>query len=410
MAKLKYYFLFLILIVIIVAFKFNSYNENPEITTTDTIQTEVKEINYAIEIQESLQKYDSLLSSEINESGTIGAAVVIVYKNQITFLKCFGVRKAGDEDLVDKNTIFRLASVSKTVTGVLAGILSDEKVIDIDDKIVDYIPGFQLKNTASTNLLTVRNILSHTSGLIPHAYDNFVEEHVPFQKIFTSLSQVEISSPPGQMYAYQNVVFSLYDTITAVKTLKPFSEVIKEKIFIPFHMENASTGFEAFEASNNKAYPHFGTGEKSRSLKLNNRYYSTIPAAGVNASISDLAQFLMVLLNKDSEIVNNHVREIVFTPQVDSPLSRNYFRHWKNVKSKQYAIGWRTVEYENRNVAYHGGYVQGYRAEIALCFDENVGIAFLSNSPNSIGTKSVPAFLDLLFAQKDGQKFQHTKP
>jgi beta-lactamase class C len=205
-------------------------------------------------------------------------------------------------------------------------------------------------------------------------------------------------------------MFSLYDTITAVKTLKPFSEVIKEKIFIPFNMENASTGFRAFEASNNKAFPHYGSNGNYQTLKLNNRYYSTIPAAGVNASISDLAQFLMVLLNKDSEIVNNHVREIVFTPQVNSPLSRNYFRHWKNVKSKQYAIGWRTVEYGNRNVAYHGGYVQGYRAEIALCFDENVGIAFLSNSPNSIGTKSVPAFLDLIFAQKDLPKFQHTKP
>lgn len=410
MAKLKYYFLLLVLITVAVAFKFNLYNEKPEIETTDTIQPEVKEINYALEIQESIQKYDSLLSSEVNESGTIGAAVVIVYKNQIAFLKCYGVRKAGEADLVDKNTIFRLASVSKTVTGVLAGMLSDEKVIDLDDKIVDYLPGFQLKDPANTNQLTVRNILSHTSGLIPHAYDNFVEEHVPFHKIFASLNQVQISSPPGQMYAYQNVMFSLYDTVSTVKTSKPFGEIMKEKIFIPFHMEDASTGFEAFEASNNKAFPHYGSGGNYRTLKLNNRYYSTTPAAGVNASISDLSQFLMVLLNQDSEIVNNHVREIVFTPQVVSPLSRNYFRHWKNVKSKKYAIGWRTVEYKNRNVAYHGGYVQGYRAEIALCFDENVGIAFLSNSPNSIGTKSVPAFLDLIFDQKDRNKFQSTKP
>ncbi len=411
MRKLNYYVILVALIIAMVAFKVQSLEEEkPQLDLEEKILPEVKKINYALEIQDALLSFDSILTREIQESGTVGAAIVITYKNQIALLKCFGVRKSGENELINENTVFRLASVSKTITGVLAGILSDENIIGLDDKIVDYLPDFKLKYNSSTRSLTVRNILSHTSGLIPHAYDNLIEEHVSFENVMTRLKDVDISAPPGEMYGYQNVIFSLYDTVSVIKTSRKFAETMEEKVFIPFHMNNASVGFEAFQNNVNIAYPHYGSNGNFRKLKLNNRYYSTAPAAGVNASISDLANFLLELLDDTSHVVNRNVKEAIFTPQVASPLNRRYFRHWKNVRSKQYAIGWRTVEYKNRNVAYHGGYVSGYRAEIALCQDENIGIAYLSNSPNSIGTKIVPSFLDLFFNLKDTQKIANLQP
>lgn len=398
----KYYLIFLFFLLIIAAFSVQGLI----IEKTDQVPEPVKpaipkEVDHSLEIKGTLDKYDRLISSQVKETGTIGAAVVITYKNQIVFLKCFGVRKKGDNIPVNENTIFRLASVSKTISGVLAGILDDEHIIRLDDHIIDFIPGFHLKDPLSTKELTIRNILSHTSGLIPHAYDNLVEEHVPFDKILTQLANVDIAASPGQIYGYQNVMFSIYDTVATVKTSENFGDLIKEKVFEPFHMTDACTGFEAFSQSQNKAYPHYGSNGRFRTLRLNNRYYSTMPAAGINASISDLAHFMLTLLDTTSTLVNNNVRNLVFTPQVASPLNSSYFKNWNHVKSKQYAIGWRKVSYKNRDVAYHGGYVQGYRAEIAVCFDENVGIAFLSNSPNTMGTKTVPEFLDLLFEQKD---------
>ena len=247
------------------------------------IKTPVKlhDVDHSLEIKEVLAKYDSLISNQVKETGTIGAAVIVTYKNQIAFLKCFGVKKKGEKDSIDENTIFRLASVSKTVSGVLAGIMDDENTIRLDDRVVDYIPGFRLKNSQNTENITIRNILSHTSGLIPHAYDNLVEEHVPLSKILNMLSDVDITAPPGEVYSYQNVMFSIYDTVLATKTSKPFGDLIHEKVFSPFHMENASAGFEAFKQNNDKAYPHYGSNGKFRTLPLNNRYYSTMPAAGI---------------------------------------------------------------------------------------------------------------------------------
>lgn len=404
MIKLKHYFIVFFVILFAVAFKFQSFVETPNVKDEIKISTKLPAIKPLLGIEKTIEKYDSILSSEIIESGTVGAAVVITYKNQIAFLKCYGVKKAGENDSINKNTIFRLASVSKTITGVLAGILSDEKIIDLDDKIIEHIPGFQLKDSANTYGLSVRNILSHTSGLVPHAYDNLVEDHVPFRSIMNDLYKVDISATPGVLYGYQNVMFSLYDTIATAKTSKNYADLLDEKIFNPFNMNHAFTGFDAFERSTNKAFPHYGKNGKYRTLPLNNRYYTTAPAAGVNASISDISQFLLTLLNTESTAINNNVRDIIFTPEVISPLKSNYLRHWDSVDSKHYSIGWRLIGYKGQKVAYHGGYLQGYRAEVALCMDEDIGIAFLSNSPNSTGSKSIPTFLNLYFDLKDNDE------
>jgi len=352
-----------------------------------------------LDIEEIVNEYDSLITAEIKASGTVGAAVAITYKNQVVLMKCFGVKKSGTKDSIDENTIFRLASVSKSISGVLAGMLAEEQIIGLDDKVTDYIPGFQLKTKSGTDELTVRNLLSHTTGLAPHAYDDLVEQKVPLNQIMNQLNLVNTAASPGQLYTYQNVMFSLYDTIVASRTGKNYGDVLKEKLFIPFGMKDASTGFESFRNDDNKALPHSG----ATPIKMNDRYYNTIPAAGVNASISDMKNFLLTLLADSTQALNN-VEEIIFTPQIQTDLTRGYFSQWNKVDSKEYGIGWRIVGYKGRKVAYHGGYVKGYRAEIALCKNEQVGIVYLSNSPSAIAAKSVPEFINRLFDFKDQQK------
>lgn len=403
MIKQNHLYIPIIIVLVIVAFKLQAFIYPTEITTKKIeIQVELAKPSYLNEIENVITEYDSILSSEIKKSGIVGAAIVITYKNEIALLRCFGVQKKGEKNIIDKHTIFRLASVSKTVTGVLAGILDDENIVDLDGKVVNYLPGFQLKNSESTNNISVRNLLSHTSGLIPHAYDLMVEDHVPLKKIMARLSEVDIAAPPGKLYGYQNVVYSIYDPIVSAETDKSFNVLLSEKVFIPFGMSDASTGFDAFKNDNNKAYPHFNQGKnRYKPMRLNDRYYNTIPAAGINASIADLGQFLITLNDEDSKCFSDHARETVFTPQIKSPLKRMYFRSWDKVQSKQYAIGWRIVDYKGRKVAYHGGFVSGYKAEIALCEQEDIGIAVLTNSPSNSSAKNIPTFLNMLFEYKD---------
>ena len=406
MKKFKYFLILIIIIIAVIAIRFPSIIGKPD--ATKNILEEILEVDHSKEIKEVLTKFDSIYSANINESGAIGGALAITYKGQIAMIKCFGVQKAGKTIPIDENTIFRLASVSKAVTGVLAGILASENEINLDDKVVDHLPGFKLRLPESTNNLKIRNLLSHTSGLVAHAYDIMVEDQVPLDQIIPRLNEVEIVTPPGLTYAYQNVMFSLFDPIVAAKTHLSFQQNLSEKVFKPFGMKNASVDFESFKNNENKAFPHQKTESGFAAMKLNDRYYITAPAAGVNASISDLANFLIAVSEKNGELFSKEAREIVFHPEIETPLKRTYYKNWDKIDSKQYGIGWRIVKYKDHTIVNHGGYVAGYQSEIAVCEEDEIGIAVLTNSPNSYFSMAVPTFFNLFFEFKNKQKLENT--
>jgi beta-lactamase class C len=405
MKKFKYFLILIIIITAVIAVSFPSILGKPE-ATKDIIE-EILEVDHSKEIKEVLTMFDSIYSININESEAVGGAVAITYKGQIALIECFGVRKSGETSPVDENTIFRLASVSKAVTGVLAGILASENELNLDDKVVDYLPGFKLKFPESTNSISIRNLLSHTSGLVAHAYDIMVEDHVPLDKITQRLNEVEIVTPPGLTYAYQNVMFSLFDPIVAAKTHKSFQQNLSEKVFQPFGMKDASVDFESFKNNENKAFPHQKTERGFVATPLNDRYYITAPAAGINASITDLAHFLIAISEKHDELFPRKARNITFHPEIETPLKRTYFKNWDKIDSKQYGIGWRIVQYKDHTIANHGGYVSGYQSEIAVCEEEEIGIAVLTNSPNSYFSMAIPTFFNLFFDFKNKQKLEN---
>ncbi|HRX10460.1 MAG TPA: serine hydrolase domain-containing protein [Draconibacterium sp.] len=406
MKKFKYFLIPIIIIIAVIAFIFPSVIDKP--ASTKNVFEEILEVDHSKEIKEVLSKFDSIYNANILESGAVGGAVAITYKGQIAMLKCFGERKVGENSPVNENTVFRLASVSKSVTGVLSGILASENEINLDDKVADYLSDFKLRLPENTKSVTIRHLLSHTSGLVAHAYDMMVEDKVPLGQIIQRLNEVEIVSPPGLIYAYQNVMFSLFDPIVEAKTHKSFQQNLNEKVFKPFGMKNASSDFESFQHNENKAFPHQKTESGFAVMNLNDRYYITVPAAGINASISDLAQFLIAISNKNDDLFSNEARKIVFTPQIETPLKRTYYKNWDKIDSKQYGIGWRIIKYKNHTIVNHGGYVSGYQSEIAVCEEDEIGIAVLTNSPNSYFSMAVPTFFNLYFEFKNKQKSENT--
>ncbi len=396
--------LFAAFFIVVLTFSVSAY-QNQNIPKEIEISTDSvdEKISARQEIEMVLSDYDSLLTFELKNAANVGAAAAIVYKNEIVYLKCFGVKQKGGKDAVNEHTIFRLASVSKTVSGMLAGLLFADSILLPEQKVVEFLPEFRLKNQEQANQLTLANILSHTTGMPQHTYDNFAEQKLPQKEILAKLPEVGPASKPGELYAYQNVMFSLFDTIVAAKTGECYQQVLKDRIFSPFGMNDASLSFTDFANNPNKAMPHTAAKNGFRLIPLNDRYYNTLAAAGVNASIADMAHFIIHILN-DSNPNIQHAREMVFTPQINTRLSSGYFSQWDGVNNKAYGMGWRIIDYKDRRVAYHGGFLKGYRAEIAVCPDENVGIVFLSNSPNSSAAKAVPLFLNRFFREKDFQK------
>ncbi len=349
----------------------------------------------SLPILKTIHKFDMFLRDSLHSTGCVGAAACIFHHDEIVYTLTYGVKRAGTKDSVDRHTVFRLASVSKGFAGVLAAILQEEGVISMDDRVIEYLPGFRLKDSVNTHDLAIRHVLNHTSGLVPHAYDNLAEDGKTIREIIPELATVDIAGIPGQYYGYQNVIFSLIDTLAVLKTKRDYSELVYRKIFRPLGMKDASTGYRGLVWNRNVAFPHDRINGEYHPRPLNTGYYNLLPAAGVNASIDDMGKWLAALLGFMPKKLDTAVINLITTPQVYTPLKRNYTRYWDPIEARYYSFGWRIFDYKGKRILYHGGYVRGYRAEIAFCPEENTGIAFLLNSPNRLASQVVPAFFNM---------------
>ena len=190
-----------------------------------------------------LGAYEDYINESLKLTGTPGAAIAIIQDSSIIYLKGFGVRSVNTNEPVDPHTVFRLASVSKCLTGVLTGVMIRDGVFSWEDPVVKYIPDFELKSPEYTQLLSIRNVLSHTTGLPYHTYTNLIEEGKTFPELRAELKNVDMISAPGKVYSYQNVAYSIIGDVIKAATGQTFAEEMRARIFGPLHMANASVSY-----------------------------------------------------------------------------------------------------------------------------------------------------------------------
>jgi len=276
------------LIILMVLFARGMKNFEPqsaEIESEDAVRAEEGSRTYDLPGLPPLRDFVSFMEEELDSSHTVGAAYTFVRSGRVEYTGTFGERTRGSSMEVDEHTLFRLASVSKGFAGALACMLEQDGIISLDDRVVDHYPGFRLKDSASTETITIKNLLSHTTGLVPYAFDNLVEAGEDLPDIVDRLDEVDLSGAPGTLYGYQNVTFSMWDPIVRRATGSPYQVLVDEMIFKPLGMTDASVGNVEDRADLNMASPHVKGRGGYIALKPHEGYYNVLPAAGVNASI-----------------------------------------------------------------------------------------------------------------------------
>jgi beta-lactamase class C len=130
-------------------------------------------------------------------------------------------------------------------------------------------------------------------------------------------------------------------------------------------------------------------------VKINDTYYNVAPAGGINASISDMAQWMIALLGNRPSVIQQSTIDSLFAPVVRAPSkNRNYGRTHRLSKS-YYGMGWRILYYPNDTLMYHGGYVSGYRSEVAVNPRDKIAVCILANAPGEAADNGIPLFFDL---------------
>ena len=138
---------------------------------------------HAKHITQVIEDFEPYAEKTLADWNIPGAAIAVVYQDNIVLLRGFGVRSLKTQEPVDTRTVFRIGSLSKGFAADLTGMMVERGYLDWDDKVVSYLPNVKLKTLKNTQNLTIRHVLSHQTGLPSHSYDNLIEAHRPYPDI-----------------------------------------------------------------------------------------------------------------------------------------------------------------------------------------------------------------------------------
>ncbi len=345
----------------------------------------------------ALKDYDQFFTAQMAATHTPGAAVVIVKDSQIIFIKGYGVKSDRQREPVTDSTVFRIGSLSKGFAGVLSGILVQDSILNWNDPVQKFFPEFNLRDPRQARRVELRHLLSHSTGLPYHAYTQLIEEGWDTRKIVKHyFPKAPVSGKEGEFFSYQNVAFCCAEEMMLGATGKPYSQLLPEKIFAPAGMEYASCCYDSMRNCTNKCLPTVWTGAGWSSSEISPAYYNAAAAGGVNASAKDMGQWLKVLLGQRPDIISPKMLDEVFKPMIKTGLERRIMPRWIGRDDAAYALGWRVLQHGSDTIIYHGGYVNGFRGEIALDRQRGIGICVLFNASTELGSMCISEFFDRL--------------
>ncbi|MFO7259416.1 MAG: serine hydrolase domain-containing protein, partial [Bacteroidota bacterium] len=336
----------------------------------------------------------------MHDTGIPGAAVAIIRDTTVIFQQGYGVKSIGGTDSVDHRTVFRIGSVSKCFAAMLTAILVEENVLHWDDPVIKYLPNFQLKSPEYTQQLTIRHLLSHTTGLPYHTYTTLVEDGMTLQEMIARLKDVN-DGPVGELYSYQNVAFSVIGEVIHAATGKTYEQMLEEKIFRPLTMREASATYEGILYHPNVAHPHLRRHRQWKEIAISDKYYNVAPAGGINASIRDMTQWMQAMLGNRPHVISQASLDTLYKPFVRAASRNRTYRKIGRIKNNYYGLGWRILQFPNDTLIYHGGYVNGYRSEVAIYPKDRIAICILANAPGDVTDTGIPLFMDLYLERRD---------
>ncbi len=330
---------------------------------------------------ELISSFEQQFREKLQKAKVPGGAYAIVQGDRILKLGHYGVRAVGERAMVNADTVFRLASVSKTFAGVSLVQAQQAQQLQLQQALSKYVPELQLRTEELTQSLTLEQVLSHSSGFWAHAFEDLIEADQTPAQILPRLRELSPVCPLGRCYSYQNVFFGLLGNALERATGQRYEHLLAQRLFQPLGMQTASVGLAPLLASRNKAMPHERGGKGWRQVKPKANFYRVSTAAGVNASARDLAIYLQAMLGQRPDVLPQDILH-----QLQQPLTRMPGKPrwpvWQQFKqvSAWYGRGWRMVQYDNERLYYHAGVVDGYRPYIAYSPQSGYGLVLLTNA------------------------------
>src|SRR6266513_3460814 len=247
------------------------------------------------QVNQAVQELEKLAQKKIQENAVPGLAIAVVFQDKVVYAKGFGVRDVNTKASVDADTVFQLASLSKSIGSTVVAELVGEGKITWDSKLSVLDPTFEMFDPWVTREITIRDMYAHRSGLPAHAGDLLEDLGFTRAEILHRLRYQHPASSFRSHYAYTNFGMTEGGIAAAKAYGLEWEEAAKQKLFKPLGMTSASSRYADFVARPNKALGHvLVDGKWIPKFKRDPDAQS--PAGGVSSSVIDLTKWMRLQL------------------------------------------------------------------------------------------------------------------
>ncbi len=323
------------------------------------------------DVAKKLQGFDAYMEQTLKDWNTPGVGVGIVVQDKLVFAKGYGYRDYEKKLRFTTKTMQPIASNSKLFTAVAAGMLVDEGNLAWDKPIRDSVPEIQFYNDQLNSNVTLRDMLSHRTGVTRH---DLIWFKSPFtrEELFKKLKYLEPQEPIRTTFLYNNLMFAAVGQIIEIKSGRKWEDFVRERIFTPLDMSTT-----CYTIAGMLKQPDYGVPfrEKRDSFELYKiPYYEdtegVAPAGAIISNIDELSHWLIALMNEGKydgkQVLPPGVLKATLQPAIALPNAGGEALGFWELINSAYGMGRWTASYRGKLLTYHGGDLPGFHSQISF--------------------------------------------
>jgi CubicO group peptidase (beta-lactamase class C family) len=333
--------------------------------------------NAAEKARAALEGLDTVIEEALVGFDVPGLAIAIVVEDEVVLSRGFGKRDVEKGLPVTENSLFAIGSCSKAFTTFLLGTLVDEGTLDWDDPVVEHLPEFRLQDDHATRALTVRDLVSHRSGLPRH---DLLWYNADFTRseLVERLRHLQPFADLRERYHYQNLMYLTAGYLAERLTGKTWEQGVRERIFNPLGMARSNFNVDESKRDDDHAEPY---AEREDELtKIPFRNITTVgPAGSINSSVKEMTAWLRMQL-ADGKFGDLQLAEPSTIRAMHAPTTLiGGYPTDDEVLMTAYGLGWFLQDYRGYYRVQHGGGIDGFISQVNLVPRERIGIVVLTN-------------------------------
>jgi len=312
-------------------------------------------------------------------------AVAVVRNDSVVHARGYGVRERGRPEPATAQTVFAIGSTSKAFTSALLGMLVDQGRVAWDDPVTRHLPGFQLFDPYVTREITIRDLLTHRSGLA-RGDRLWAGSGMSREAVLRRVRFLEPSWSFRSTYGYQNIMFLAAGELAGRVLGTSWDAAIAERIFTPLGMRRSVTSVGPLKGMDDVATPHErfdGRVTPVEWLDIDN----IGPAGSINSSVADMAQWIRLQLGLGTvagrKLIDSATVREMHTLQMPIRPSQTDEKLWPESHLMGYGLAWSLRDYRGVKIVSHGGAIRGMRAWVALVPERRLGVVVLTNLAES---------------------------